>query len=252
MLEEPEHEILFKDEHCSFCGNLFANNDWPRTCGFCLNVTYRNPIPVVVALIPVTGMPITDECAALTDLPTGFVTIRRGIQPGKGLLALPGGFLDYGETWQAGTVREVKEECDLDIDPSKLRLVTAASPPDGKQVHIYSMALPITYEQAMAIPLNAEVTEVVVLDEPLELAFPLHTEVLEQELAQLTAVSRRTLLDVHECNILVKIGEGQLEPGYCTFSELDALMRRGLVRHEPRQHFALTGKGREYLSRPTQ
>jgi bifunctional NMN adenylyltransferase/nudix hydrolase len=41
--------------------------------------------------------------------------IRRGRAPGKGLLALPGGFVNQNETVYAAAMRELKEETDLDI-----------------------------------------------------------------------------------------------------------------------------------------
>jgi len=45
----------------------------------------------------------------------GYVlVIRRGRHPGKGLYALPGGFLDQMETIQNGCIRELKEETKID------------------------------------------------------------------------------------------------------------------------------------------
>jgi bifunctional NMN adenylyltransferase/nudix hydrolase len=41
--------------------------------------------------------------------------IRRGRAPGKGLLALPGGFVNQNETVYAAAIRELKEETSLDI-----------------------------------------------------------------------------------------------------------------------------------------
>ncbi|MGL6052408.1 MAG: NUDIX hydrolase, partial [Aeromonas salmonicida] len=39
----------------------------------------------------------------------------RGREPGKGLLDLPGGFVDPGESLEAALVRELKEELGLDL-----------------------------------------------------------------------------------------------------------------------------------------
>jgi 8-oxo-dGTP diphosphatase len=43
------------------------------------------------------------------------VLIRRKNSPYKGHWALPGGFVEYGETVEAAVIREVKEETGLEI-----------------------------------------------------------------------------------------------------------------------------------------
>jgi ADP-ribose pyrophosphatase YjhB (NUDIX family) len=59
---------------------------------------YRNPVPTVDIIIEYMG---------------GIVLIKRK-NPPKGW-ALPGGFVDYGETLEAAAVREAKEETGLDV-----------------------------------------------------------------------------------------------------------------------------------------
>ena len=61
--------------------------------------TYRNPLPTVDIIILVKG---------------GVVLIRRKNPPYG--WALPGGFVDYGETLEAAAVREAKEETSLHIE----------------------------------------------------------------------------------------------------------------------------------------
>ncbi len=40
--------------HCNYCGNaLDTSKQMPRTCGSCKMTTYRNPLPVALAVIPV-------------------------------------------------------------------------------------------------------------------------------------------------------------------------------------------------------
>ncbi len=46
--------------------------------------------------------------------------IRRGTEPLKGHWTLPGGMLEVGEALTAGTVREVREETGLDVEPIEL------------------------------------------------------------------------------------------------------------------------------------
>lgn len=47
--------------------------------------------------------------------------IRRGARPGKGLLALPGGFLNRDEVIAEGALRELQEETQIDVPPAVLR-----------------------------------------------------------------------------------------------------------------------------------
>src|SRR4051794_11645866 len=109
-----------KHAHCSYCGQPFAEEQaWPRTCAGCAQTTYRNPIPVVVTLVPVDG---------------GLLCVRRSIEPAKGQLALPGGFLDFGEGWQAGCVRELYEETGLVLPAEEIRLFGVHSPPPTEGV----------------------------------------------------------------------------------------------------------------------
>lgn len=41
--------------------------------------------------------------------------IRRGNPPGQGDWGLPGGVVELGETWREAAVREVREECGIEI-----------------------------------------------------------------------------------------------------------------------------------------
>lgn len=94
---------------CSRCGTRLgfgpvAGEDRDRlTCPDCGMVFYVNPRLVV------TTLPIT---------PAGKVMlIKRGIEPGLGLWAQPGGFLEIDETVQQAAVRETLEETGLQIEP---------------------------------------------------------------------------------------------------------------------------------------
>jgi 8-oxo-dGTP diphosphatase len=82
------------------------------TCPSCGSsvLTYRNPIPTVDIII---------------ELNSGIVLIERKNEPFG--WALPGGFVDYGESLESAAVREAREETSLDI--SNLRLLGCYSDP---------------------------------------------------------------------------------------------------------------------------
>lgn len=160
-----------KNSHCSYCGHLFrAEQPWPRTCAHCSHTSFLNPIPVAVVLIPVDD---------------GLLFVRRGIEPRKGKLTLPGGFISGGESWQAAGAREVQEETGVVIAPSALRELCVRSAPDGTLL-IFAVA-PVTASASLPpFAPNDEVTERVVLSPRQfaalprdELAFPLHANVVE-------------------------------------------------------------------------
>jgi len=49
-----------------------------------------------------------------------LLLIKRGAKPGQGRWSIPGGIVELGERVQDAIVREVKEECGLDIEVEEL------------------------------------------------------------------------------------------------------------------------------------
>ncbi len=159
----PENQ---ENSHCSFCGQPFAPDQaWPRTCAHCQNISFLNSIPVTVVLIPVDA---------------GLLLIRRGVEPFRGHLALPGGYVDFGETWQQAGAREVFEETGLEIDPAAIRLVDVYSPPEGDVVIVFGRVPPLTAAALPPFEPSIEATERRVATEPVELAFPIHTALMRR------------------------------------------------------------------------
>ncbi|GHT69027.1 DNA mismatch repair protein MutT [Bacteroidia bacterium] len=90
--------------YCPFCGA--AGFEWDgskaNVCTHCGKKLYVNSAASTVAIIE-------NERGEL-------LLTRRRFDPAKGMLDLPGGFVDIGETAEAAIVREVKEELNLDVD----------------------------------------------------------------------------------------------------------------------------------------
>jgi ADP-ribose pyrophosphatase YjhB (NUDIX family) len=161
--------MLKKNAHCSYCGQRFADGlAWPRTCAGCRNISYVNPTPVGVLVLPVDG---------------GVLCVRRGIPPGLGQLALPGGFLERHETWQQGAARELFEETGVRVDPGEVELFDVHSVAADGLVLIFGRARERTEAELPPFVATEETTERLVLRQPAELAFQTHTVVLRNYLA---------------------------------------------------------------------
>jgi 8-oxo-dGTP diphosphatase len=59
----------------------------------------------------------------------GVLMIRRGGDPFRGMLALPGGFVDVGETVEQAALRELDEETGVALEAADLRLAGVYSQP---------------------------------------------------------------------------------------------------------------------------
>lgn len=150
--------MLNKNSCCSYCGTQFPDPAlWPVTCRRCGNTNYLNPIPVVVMLVPVGN---------------GLVVARRNIEPQIGTLVLPGGYLDRGETWQEGAVRELYEETGISIPADEIRLYDVQNGLDNTLV-IGGLApkQPVSCLKPFS---SAETQEIALIEQPIELGFPLH------------------------------------------------------------------------------
>ena len=97
---------------CSRCGaelrfGFIDGEDRERlACEQCGYVAYVNPRLVV------TTLPVTNDGR--------LVLLRRGIEPGRGAWAQPGGFLEVDETVTEAAVRETFEETGLVVSPGEI------------------------------------------------------------------------------------------------------------------------------------
>lgn len=94
-------------QFCPKCGSghFIENNKQSKRCETCGFVLYFNPKGAVVGII--------------TNEKGDILVCRRAKEPAKGMLDLPGGFMDSFETAEEAIAREIKEETGLTVTNSK-------------------------------------------------------------------------------------------------------------------------------------
>jgi NAD+ diphosphatase len=135
--------------HCPSCGAAREAelNAIRFTCGACGFIYFYN---VAVS-----------SSVAVVDPDGNVLFVRRAHAPGKDKLALPGGFIDRGETAEGAAIREVREESGLTL----LRVEFLASFPNlypyrGVEYPVVDLFFCAQVHAREAMPLD-EVTEVV-------------------------------------------------------------------------------------------
>lgn len=115
--------------HCRLCGapssyRVPADDNRERaTCTQCGEIHYENPLNVVGTV------PVWEDAVLLC---------RRNIEPRFGFWTLPAGFLELGESTQAGALRETIEEAGAKIE--LLDLFTLLNVVAVGQVHFFYRA----------------------------------------------------------------------------------------------------------------
>lgn len=99
--------LLEKFGYCPACGSKHfdVNNGKSKKCAHCGFTYYMNPSAATAAFI------LNSKNELLVE--------RRGKEPGKGTLDLPGGFSDVDETAEEGIMREIKEETGLEVESAE-------------------------------------------------------------------------------------------------------------------------------------
>jgi 8-oxo-dGTP diphosphatase len=121
---------------------------------------------VAVALVPVD-----------TERGRGLVVVRRDIDPGRGQLSLPGGFIEVGESWQEATVRELREETTIEADVADVTLFDVHSAPIGTLL-VFGLLPPRPVSALPASAATDETTGFELVTAPQTLVFSTHTQAL--------------------------------------------------------------------------
>jgi ADP-ribose pyrophosphatase YjhB (NUDIX family) len=128
--------------------------------------TFRNPVPTVDIIIEIKdkrGKP-------------GIILIERKNPPHG--WALPGGFVDYGETLESAAVREAEEETSLKVD-LKYQLHTYSDPRRDPRLHTIST---IFVAAAKGTPKAQDDARDIGIFRPKDIPFPLafdHDQILD-------------------------------------------------------------------------
>jgi ADP-ribose pyrophosphatase YjhB (NUDIX family) len=127
---------------------------------------WLNPIPVAVLLLPVDD---------------GLLAVRRGIPPGIGELALPGGYVNpNGERMVDAACRELREELCVSIDPAKVNFLMEAADARLNLVISFWLAPWMRSKDLPPFDVSEEAQERLVVPAGTRLVFPTHTEALDR------------------------------------------------------------------------
>ena len=89
-------------KYCPFCASpaITAPTENSMKCSSCGFTLFHNTAAATAAILTFDGK---------------IIFVRRGHEPGKGMLDLPGGFVDYNESAEQGILREIKEETGFEV-----------------------------------------------------------------------------------------------------------------------------------------
>lgn len=161
-------------EYCSNCGKVNSRSQIDGNiryhCTTCGTIHYENPKPTATLVCPKGN---------------DILLVKRAVEPGKGLLGLPGGFIELNETPEMAAVRELEEETGLLGIVEKL----LGSSSHFNTIHGDVLLLGILMRIENAEPLqagdDAEEADWFSLDNLPPLAFRSHSEIVKMYLESL-------------------------------------------------------------------
>ncbi len=122
-------------------------------------MSFSNPVPVAVAIVPYKNK---------------LIGIRRGIEPRKGGVAFPGGYINSGETFQEALSRELFEETGVKVPSDSWNVFHVGDSIQSDRILIFGIC-----KEVSDINLDFksdETQEVLLIDSSTALTFPLHND----------------------------------------------------------------------------
>lgn len=135
---------------------------------------YSNPIPVIVVLYKAT---------IFADI-TGILIEKRNIEPCKNGWALPGGYIDCGESYQEAASRELYEEIGIVTDPINFKLVDVITAKNNNIVIFCEHVGDLKHFSEIHFVDNSEVQSIKFIcnSSTQDLCFSTHNQMLEKYL----------------------------------------------------------------------
>ncbi len=154
---------------CSECAHPVSlkvpeGDNLPRSvCDHCGTIHYVNP-RIIAGCLPVYQQQV--------------LLCKRAIEPRAGYWTLPAGFMENGETLEAGAVRETLEESGVVVQAGPL--LSTISVPHISQVHVFFLAEMRSADHAVSTSESTEVQLFAFDDIPWDaIAFPTVRKTLE-------------------------------------------------------------------------
>ena len=127
------------------CPHCASPDEQPLTCQRCGWRWYANPKPAAAVLL---------ERGDDTGEPS-VLLLRRAVEPGYGAWDLPAGYLDPGESFEAGARRETREEAGLEVELIELAGVYHSHPANAVSAVFRARAI----DRSAPVRLDAESSE---------------------------------------------------------------------------------------------